>query len=112
VQKTPYFTQERAMKRPSKEQIDAAKIKREETRERFIIENKKGRGLFIKALDDSMTNLFIKAYEESSKAAAIKAKCLDCVCFIRRSVTDCEAFTCPLWEHRPYKPQNTGNTKE
>ena len=38
-----------------------------------------------------------------SKAAALKAKCLDCVNWQRAEVTACEAETCPLHPYRPYQ---------
>jgi hypothetical protein len=50
----------------------------------------------------SVTNTYKKAYE-GSKANAVKAKCLDCTCDQREEIRDCEAFTCPLWEVRPYQ---------
>jgi len=69
----------------------------------FIAENAKNRGSFIKRIPKSVQLLFIAAYGKKSKAKAIKAKCLDCVCFDKVEVTNCVAVTCPLWEIRPYQ---------
>lgn len=44
-----------------------------------------------------------KAYEGNSKAAAIKAKCLDCCCWQRVEISNCTAFACPLHPYRPYQ---------
>jgi hypothetical protein len=68
----------------------------------FIRENPKGRGSFIKALPLALRNVFYRSYVSKSRASAIKAKCLDCASFERKEVALCEAYTCPLWEHRPY----------
>ena len=46
-----------------------------------------------------------KAYEGNSKAAALKAKCLDCSCWQRVEITNCTVTTCPLWPYRPYQSQ-------
>ena len=44
-----------------------------------------------------------KAMTTKSKAAAIKAKCLDCCCWMRAEITECGATACPLYPHRPYR---------
>ena len=44
-----------------------------------------------------------KAYEGNSKAAGIKAKCLDCCCWQRTEITNCTVLACPLWPYRPYQ---------
>ena len=38
-----------------------------------------------------------------SMKAAIKLKCLDCVCYQKKEVTLCETVDCPLWVFRPYQ---------
>jgi hypothetical protein len=43
------------------------------------------------------------AISGKSRAAAIKAKCLDCTNFQRVEVADCLVETCPLWPYRPYR---------
>lgn len=95
----------------TEEQRLAGKVKLEKKINEFIRENKYGRGLFIKALNASFQNTFIKAYDEKSKANAIKAKCQDCCCFVRDEITKCEAYTCPLWEVRPYQGKLSGKEK-
>lgn len=44
-----------------------------------------------------------KAYAGNSKAAGIKAKCLDCCCWQRNEVAGCTVLACPLWPYRPYQ---------
>lgn len=84
------------------EQREMAKQRNLERVKEFINANWKGRGSFVSALKESMKLTFIKAYE-GNKPCAIKAKCLDCSCFSKEEVTLCEAYTCPLWEIRPYQ---------
>lgn len=52
------------------------------------------------------TGILKQAYSGGSKAAGIKAKCLDCCCYQRLEVEKCRATGCPLWAYRPY--QNGG----
>ena len=44
-----------------------------------------------------------KAMSGNSRAAAVKAKCLDCTCWNRTEVAHCSVETCPLWPYRPYR---------
>lgn len=44
-----------------------------------------------------------RAYGGKSKAAALKAFCLQCVGYVRKDVTECTALGCPLWMVRPYQ---------
>ena len=39
----------------------------------------------------------------ASPREAIKAKCLECVCFCEVEVRKCTSPGCPLWEYRPYQ---------
>ena len=41
------------------------------------------------------------ALSGKSKAAGVKAKCLDCCCWDRTQVRDCSSITCPLHPYRP-----------
>lgn len=43
------------------------------------------------------------AKAKKSKAVALKMKCLECCCFQKNEVRDCQIETCPLWPHRPYR---------
>ena len=53
---------------------------------------------------ERMFGVFKKAYETTSLSAAIKAKCIDCVCFgATDDITNCTAWRCPLWNVRPYQ---------
>lgn len=44
-----------------------------------------------------------KAMEGKSKTAAIKAFCLECICWQREGIRKCTATACPLYPYRPYK---------
>jgi hypothetical protein len=48
-------------------------------------------------------NTFTLAYEGRSRSAAIKAFCLDCVGFERKSIRECTSHACPLYPYRPYQ---------
>jgi hypothetical protein len=39
----------------------------------------------------------------TSRAAAVKLFCLECVGYVRPDVTNCTATRCPLYQHRPYQ---------
>lgn len=43
-----------------------------------------------------------RAIEKRSLAAAVKAKCLDCCCWVAAEIKDCRVPGCPLYELRPY----------
>ena len=43
------------------------------------------------------------AMSGKSKAAAIKAKCLDCCCWQRIEIANCSITSCPLHPYRPYR---------
>ena len=47
--------------------------------------------------------VYDKAMNSKSKAAAIKAKCLDCMGWLSNEVKNCPITYCPLYPHRPYK---------
>ena len=40
---------------------------------------------------------------QASPRAAIKAFCLECVCWQPKEVTDCTDTGCPLWRYRPFQ---------
>jgi hypothetical protein len=44
-----------------------------------------------------------KALRGKSMKAAIKAFCLECVCWQKEEVRLCTSFACPLYSYRPYK---------
>ena len=59
------------------------------------------------------------AMSSKSRAAAIKAKCLDCTNWQRVEITNCPVDTCPLWLYRPYRsyenlknPQKSGTLEK
>jgi len=45
--------------------------------------------------------LWLRAIQGRSKAAAIKCKCLDCVCWQQCEAGDCGVYHCPLYPYRP-----------
>ena len=48
----------------------------------------------------------VKEMKTKSKADAIKAKCLECVNFRYKRITECTAPQCPLYEVRPYQKKD------
>ena len=52
----------------------------------------------------STLGLFRRVFARKSPPRdAIKAKCLECVWFDRKAITECSSPACPLWEFRPYQ---------
>ena len=51
-----------------------------------------------------------KAIETNSKATALKAKCLDCCCWVRKEITLCTVSDCPLWKYRPYQDKSADSS--
>lgn len=47
--------------------------------------------------------IFRRSYAGLSKAAAIKAKCLECSNLQKAEVRDCTISGCSLWQFRPYR---------
>ncbi len=58
---------------------------------------------FASKVPDIYRDNYSKAMSGKSRAAAVKAKCLDCCCWQRKEVQLCTAVTCPLWMYRPYQ---------
>jgi len=53
------------------------------------------------------------AMSGKSRAAAVKAKCLDCCCWQRVEVANCPVEDCSLWLYRPYRsPENLKNPRK
>lgn len=54
-----------------------------------------------------MPNIHIANYDKAMKGksmkAAIKAFCLECVCWQKEEVRLCTSLACPLYPYRPYK---------
>lgn len=50
-----------------------------------------------------MESAFRKAYSGKSKAAALKAKCMDCSGYQRVEITECTVYACPLYPYRPFQ---------
>lgn len=47
--------------------------------------------------------LYDKAMSGHSLRAAVSSKCLDCMCWQKNEVRDCDIVSCPLHPYRPYK---------
>ncbi len=45
----------------------------------------------------------LRARVPTSRAAAVKLFCIECVGGVRADVRDCTATTCALYLHRPYR---------
>ncbi len=48
------------------------------------------------------------AIQRKSMRAAVKAKCLDCMCWVKMEVQVCTCVACPLYEYRPFVKHATG----
>ncbi len=46
--------------------------------------------------------IYKKAVESRSKSAAVKALCLECVCWQKNEIINCSCLTCPLYGVRPF----------
>lgn len=62
--------------------------------------------LQIQRATPSYVGITKKAFSGSSKAAGIKAKCLDCSCWQRLEIANCLVLACPLYPYRPYQTDN------
>jgi hypothetical protein len=51
-----------------------------------------------------------KAVETNSKPEAIKAFCLECVCWQKNEIIKCPCLACPLYGLRPYTKQGNPST--
>ena len=57
----------------------------------------------LKNMPSSYRANYKKAMAGKSKAAAVKAKCLDCTNWQRVEITNCPCEACPLYLYRPFK---------
>jgi hypothetical protein len=66
---------------------------------------------YIESIPKKYSKPFIKAFQ-GRKAAAIQAKCLDCVGIedVVTQVGGCTASNCPLYEVRPYRKNYKAKT--
>ena len=56
----------------------------------------------IKDIPRMYRKIYEKAVTGSSKPAAVKAFCLECVCWQKNEIINCTAVTCPLYAVRPF----------
>jgi hypothetical protein len=52
--------------------------------------------------------IYKKAVETNSKPEAIKAFCLECVCWQKNEIINCSCLACPLYGLRPFIEQERG----
>jgi len=56
----------------------------------------------IKDIPKIYRKVYEKAVINGSKPAAIKAFCLECVCWQKNEIINCTCVTCPLYLVRPF----------
>ena len=61
------------------------------------------RARYLADVSTAYRGIVIKAFEGNSRAAGVKAKCLDCSNFQRVEVRHCTVILCPLHPYRPYQ---------
>ena len=59
-----------------------------------------------------VSNLEKVYYGKKSFIRAIKAKCLDCCCWQREEVRNCQSYACPLWNLRPFQSNEEAESEE
>lgn len=66
------------------------------------------RAAFLSTVPASQRSTFERAFAGKSRAAAIRAKCLDCCHFSRAEVAACAVIACPLHPVRPFRESGIG----
>jgi len=56
--------------------------------------------------------IYKKAVEANNKTEAIKALCLECVCWQKNEIINCSCLACPLYGLRPYKKETERRPKK
>jgi hypothetical protein len=56
----------------------------------------------LKDIPEIYREIYEKAVIGGSKPAAIKAFCLECVCWQKNEIINCTCVTCPLYLVRPF----------
>jgi len=56
--------------------------------------------------------IYKQAVETNNKSAAIKAFCLECVCWQKNEVINCSCLACPLFGLRPYIKETNKESKK
>jgi hypothetical protein len=56
----------------------------------------------IEEIPKKYRKIYKKAVETNSKAAAVKALCLECVCWQKNEIINCPCLACPLYGVRPF----------
>ena len=50
-------------------------------------------------------NYFRAVLGQASPRNAIKAQCMECICWVRAEVTNCTGRACPLYAYPPYQKE-------
>jgi len=66
----------------------------------------------IKEIPKIYRKIYEKAVMKGSKPAAIKAFCLECVCWQKNEIINCTSFACSLYLVRPFVKTHRKNKKE
>jgi len=57
----------------------------------------------------SAVNNYARAMSGESRTAAMKAFCLECVCWVRSEIRLCTSPACPLYPYRPFQSGDDEN---
>lgn len=58
----------------------------------------------LRSTPDSARGIVDRAlHHTASPREAIKARCLQCLNFDRKGITNCQSFNCALWHYRPFQ---------
>ena len=67
---------------------------------------------YLKRIPQLYQGVYEKAMSGKSKAAGIKAHCLDCCAWQRVEVPICGVPACPLYPYRPYQKGQSDETED
>lgn len=63
---------------------------------------------YMEKVGSNVKAVFEKAFAGTSRAAGVKAKCIDCMGhenYVNR-IRECACTICPLWQYRPYQEKD------
>lgn len=94
-----------------KERIELMRVAAVESRKQwdqkfvdFVAQNPGNLGQYLRLLPKAYKRLWFRAHTgDLTRAAAVKAKCIDCSGYQKEEVTNCQVSTCPLHKYRPYQ---------
>jgi len=84
------------------------------TKDEIFEERRKYRANIPSMHNGAYAKVYAKAINDRSLRAAVKAKCLDCMCWQAKEVKNCTVAACPCWEVRPYAkhPKNPNRVRK